>query len=141
MIYTSYDPKTGVITGTCVSSNAKDLVKSGLTVVAGQYDSSTQYIKNGKAQDYPAKPYTGYWISYNWDGNNWSVNTQLSSANARAVRNDLLSSVDKVNAIWYSKMTPDDQAAVSAYRQALLNVPQQSGFPISIIWPIKPAWL
>ena len=51
MIYTSYDPKSGIITGTYVSNNAKDLVNSGLTIVAGQYDSSSQYIKNGVAVD------------------------------------------------------------------------------------------
>ena len=32
----------------------------------------------------------------------------------------------------------ETRAAVSAYRQALRDVPQQEGFPYAIVWPEKP---
>jgi pyruvate,orthophosphate dikinase len=33
------------------------------------------------------------------------------------------------------------QVALQEYRQALLAVPQQPGFPDQVIWPTKPSWL
>jgi hypothetical protein len=33
---------------------------------------------------------------------------------------------------------PVDKAAWATYRQSLRNVPQQDGFPTSIVWPVKP---
>lgn len=33
---------------------------------------------------------------------------------------------------------PVDQAAWTAYRQALRDVPQQAGFPEDVVWPSKP---
>lgn len=31
-----------------------------------------------------------------------------------------------------------DQTAWAAYRQALRDIPQQSGFPTNVVWPAKP---
>jgi hypothetical protein len=33
---------------------------------------------------------------------------------------------------------PVDQSAWADYRQALRDVPQQSGFPQEVVWPTKP---
>lgn len=33
---------------------------------------------------------------------------------------------------------PVDKSAWAAYRQALRDIPQQSGFPNSVTWPSKP---
>ena len=33
---------------------------------------------------------------------------------------------------------PTDKTAWAAYRQALRDIPEQSGFPISVIWPTPP---
>ena len=33
---------------------------------------------------------------------------------------------------------PVDQAAWAAYRQELRDLPDQSGFPEKVIWPIRP---
>jgi hypothetical protein len=34
---------------------------------------------------------------------------------------------------------PVDQAAWATYRQALRDIPQQSGFPENVVWPVDPA--
>ena len=53
---------------------------------------------------------------------------------ARSLRNYLLSQSD-----WTQVAdAPVDQAVWAVYRQALRDVPQQSGFPNNIIWPTKP---
>lgn len=56
---------------------------------------------------------------------------------ARQLRDNLLSSCDYIVAISYERGEPVPQAWVD-YRQALRDVPQQSGFPEDIVWPEKP---
>ena len=54
---------------------------------------------------------------------------------ARAYRNSLLDSCDNM-------MVPDrpnvDVPAWETYRQALRDIPEQAGFPLTILWPEKP---
>ena len=59
---------------------------------------------------------------------------------ARMHRNFLLGEMDSIlsNPLRWNAMSSDDQAAWTTYRQALLDVPQQSGFPETISWPTKP---
>jgi hypothetical protein len=59
----------------------------------------------------------------------------------RLVRNQLLAAVDRINPVWWNSLTPQQQQELIVYRQALLDVPQQSGFPTAVSWPAKPAWL
>jgi hypothetical protein len=57
----------------------------------------------------------------------------------RARRNTLLKEVvDSVNPMRWEAMTDIQKDAWRAYRQALLDVPQQEGFPMTIVWPIAP---
>lgn len=58
---------------------------------------------------------------------------------SRARRDSLLVSfVDTLNPIRWETMTEEKKNEWRAYRQDLLDVPQQSGFPRNIIWPTKP---
>lgn len=53
----------------------------------------------------------------------------------RIQRNQLLTATDWTQA----KDIPDAVSSkYAAYRQALRDVPQQSGFPENIVWPVKP---
>ena len=63
------------------------------------------------------------------------------SAQLRMHRDALLSEVDAIagNALRWSALDDKVQAAWAAYRQALLDIPQQSGFPINVNWPVKPS--
>ena len=45
------------------------------------------------------------------------------------------------NPLRWGDLSEQEQADVSAYRMALLDVPQQSGFPHTISWPTKPSCL
>lgn len=61
---------------------------------------------------------------------------------ARQLRNTILqNTVDRVNPVRYATLTTEQQAELAAYRQALLDVPAQAGFPNNISWPTKPVWL
>ena len=55
----------------------------------------------------------------------------------------LTNEVDPVvsNPLRWGDLSAQEQADVSAYRLALLDVPQQQGFPHTISWPTKPSCL
>jgi hypothetical protein len=59
----------------------------------------------------------------------------------RSKRNALLTDIDQVNPVRYASLTVPQQAELQAYRQLLLDVPQQAGFPTQVEWPPKPVWL
>lgn len=59
---------------------------------------------------------------------------------ARWERDTLLSELDKVvtNPLRWNTLTKEQQEELSVYRQVLLDVPQQEGFPYDIEWPTSP---
>lgn len=61
-------------------------------------------------------------------------------AQARAKRDDLLHELDAIvsNPLRWGAFTEAEQQELADYRQALLDVPQQEGFPDDIDWPQKP---
>jgi hypothetical protein len=63
-----------------------------------------------------------------------------AAVEVRADRDTRLLEVDAVagNALRWAALDADTQALWSTYRQALLDVPQQAGFPTDITWPTKP---
>lgn len=68
------------------------------------------------------------------------LDTQAAAA-VRAERDmKLATEVDTIagNALRWSALTSDQQQAWADYRQALLDVPQQAGFPHEVVWPVKP---
>ena len=59
------------------------------------------------------------------------------AAEVRAERDNLLVAVDVVvsNPLRWADLSSDKQTEWTVYRQALLDVPQQSGFPSKVVWP------
>jgi hypothetical protein len=61
---------------------------------------------------------------------------------ARLLRNKILQdTVDRVNPVRYAELTTEQRTEIAEYRQALLDVPTQSGWPTTIEWPTQPSWL
>ena len=58
----------------------------------------------------------------------------------RKDRNYLLLEMDAFvgNPLRWGSFSAEQQEAWAVYRQDLLDVPQQSGFPNDVVWPIKP---
>tara|TARA_S200002703_G_scaffold145851_1_gene140458 strand:+ start:2866 stop:3279 length:414 start_codon:yes stop_codon:yes gene_type:complete len=69
---------------------------------------------------------------------------ELNAEAARNVRGQrdfrLEADVDPIagNTLRWNALTDAQRAAWTQYRTDLLNVPQQSGFPDNVTWPIKP---
>ena len=70
---------------------------------------------------------------------------ELDEAAAQAIRATrdmkLATEVDPIagNALRWAALDADTQAAWAAYRQALLDVPAQAGFPHNVTWPEVPS--
>lgn len=73
----------------------------------------------------------------NSDGTPMSVE-QRSTLERNRRNKYLLLYVDSINAVRWADMSPEQQNELITYRQALLSVPQQEGFPENIIWPVHP---
>jgi hypothetical protein len=68
---------------------------------------------------------------------------ELDAAKAQAVRADRdqqLLVVDTIagNALRWASLSAEQQSEWAAYRQALLDIPQQAGFPDTVTWPTEP---
>lgn len=64
-----------------------------------------------------------------------------AAAQVRAERDNILArEVDPIvsNNLRWAEMTAENQAEWAAYRTALLDITDQSGFPHDITWPTKP---
>jgi hypothetical protein len=61
----------------------------------------------------------------------------------RVQRNNLLLELDTIvnNPLRWASFTQEQQEALAAYRQELLDVPQQETFPDNIVWPTKPDFI
>ena len=67
------------------------------------------------------------------------IETDRLTREVRAKRDNLLKeTVDSVNPMRWEALTELQKDAWRAYRQALLDVPQQEGFPTNISWPEVP---
>jgi hypothetical protein len=67
-----------------------------------------------------------------------------ATAQARERRAELLAkNVDPyvMNALRWADLSVEQQGDISAYRRALLDITDQSGFPLEVVWPELPAFM
>ena len=69
---------------------------------------------------------SGEWV-LDWDL------VALDADEARALRDELLAETD-----WTANSDVTMSAEMTTYRQALRDIPAQSGFPDTVTWPTKP---
>lgn len=65
---------------------------------------------------------------------------QELASSVRSQRDAKLSTTDYLVVPDY-QISPEDLEAVKAYRQALRDIPEQSGFPKNVQWPVEPQFL
>ena len=84
------------------------------------------------------------WYDWNEKTSDWDYNKASHIASEtitqRAKRDELLEQLDKIvsNPLRYNSFDKTIQTKLATYRNLLLNVPQQDGFPLSIMWPTNP---
>lgn len=142
MNYTIYNTATGQIIQQISATDPSNLDFGTNGVIEGLYDQKQYYIDNGTPTLLPTKPQGKNIYTFNWSTKTWDVDLAKTEIAARDYRNGLLrENIDTYNPIRYGELTVDQQQELAAYRTALLNVPQQSGWPTTIEWPTKPSWL
>ena len=69
--------------------------------------------------------------------------TEELEQQVRRQRNDLLQQLDSIvgNPLRWASFSTDQQTELANYRQELLDVPQQTGFPDTVDFPVKPTIL
>lgn len=141
MKYTIYDPVTGQILSVLTTADPvqAELNLADQSYLAGEYSGQQYYVESGQAVEKPDQPSAAH--TFDYVTRSWQLDLAHSQAQARQQRNSALSVVDRVNPVWYASLTVDQQAELVTYRQQLLAVPQQTGFPTDIVWPTKPQWL
>lgn len=143
MKYTYYNSDSGEIIG-IIDTNDSDLAQLHLadkTWINGEYQSNRYYIDQGQPVAKPASPLDGFDYDFDWTTKTWQLNFDKTSQRVRQLRDNELNRVDRVNPVWYATLTSEQQQQLATYRLALLAVPQQSGFPVTVNWPAKPTWL
>lgn len=95
------------------------------------------YLKDGEIT--PKGPKPGLYYVFNYTTGAWELDLNSAEGAALAKRDQLLrEGPDRINPLWWASMTADQQQAWTQYRQLLLDVTEQPGFPLEIIWPTKP---
>jgi len=137
--YTIYKNDTGEIVFTGVAAQ-EDEIKNMTAVGQScllEASKENQLVDNGTVADMPPKP-DGEYI-FNYTSKTWVFNEPVATAKALYQRDQLLKDgPDRINPIWFSAMTTEQQQAWADYRQALLDITDQSGFPMMIDWPARP---
>jgi hypothetical protein len=126
MNFTVYNPETGEILYnlTCNDQTTADVNLTNCNFIQGTYSGELYYIENNQ----PIAKTT-------------QLDTNLLAQSVRKNRNQQLDIIDRINPVWYSSLTTEQQSDLVVYRQQLLDVPQQAGFPTQVEWPSKPVWL
>jgi len=132
MIFTTYIKNKPVGIHECPDWEV-EFVANGLAYIEGEA-TQTQYIKDNKFVDFPEKPSDVH--TWDWDSLSWVINDS-STIDIIIKRNSLLSSSDWTQ-LPNNPLTLEEQEEWALYRQQLRDIPSQSGYPLNIIWPIKP---
>ena len=76
---------------------------------------------------------TEEFVNSNFPSEIYEVVQCYTASEVRAERNATLAATDYVGLADYPA-----KAGELEYRQALRDVPQQEGFPLDVVWPVKP---
>lgn len=109
------------------------------TVIVGLHaDPSTNvYYENGAIVAMPPKPSLNH--KFDYETKQWVFDTENAIQKALAERDRLLAEgPDRISPLWWNSMTEQEQQSWTKYRQDLLDITTQQGYPESIIWPTKP---
>lgn len=122
--------------GDCQDETFELQKNDGEYLLEGEF-TGNQYVDNGTLVNMPTKPSPNHVFDY--EIKDWVFDSFYAAQQVYAKRDELLrNGVDRISPVWWASMTQQEQQAWSQYRQDLLDVPQQSGFPQDINWPVAP---
>lgn len=151
MNYTIYNSVTGEVlrTVTCSSEMIELQLQQDESFIEGKVNEQTQYFINGSVCNYTETELAlkqNIPFGYCWKMPEKIIEQILSDEAiynyhadlVRQKRDEMLKVVDGMNPMRWETLTAEQQQQWREYRQALLDIPQQEGFPFSVIFPNAP---
>lgn len=135
MIYTIYTIQTGQIVGVVQSNNIEVQLSEGQAYLEGSYNDTQFYIENSLPVQIPAQP--NDFCVFDYTTKSWVQDSSLAISYNLQKRLDLLYLSDWTQ-IPNNPLTAEQQAAWATYRQELRDIPQQSGYPFNVVFPVAP---
>lgn len=133
--YTIYNKISGKIfsTGTAqTEQDVQNMVASGQQVIF-TLASRQQYVENGQLVNMPTKPEGFY--KFDYTTKEWVSDELAVGRNVKNRRNQLLQESDWTQ---LQDVPLANKAEWATYRQELRDIPEQSGYPTNVIWPVAP---
>lgn len=142
--YSIFDKKTGLFTGTKITTSSTDLLKDNIPedcdVMIGEYDPLQHKVDVNRKKVIEYQP-PAPGPNHNWDQvtKRWVYVKQQSDyeAEVRMIRDQMIQRTD-----WVVTRATEQSVPLAKewkdYRQALRDIPAQPGFPFKVAWPVPP---
>jgi hypothetical protein len=114
-----------------------ELYAQGQPYILGEYSADFYYVdvENKTAIAFSAQPTNTKW---DWATKQWVPDPTTAIFEMTRKRERLLIDSDWTQ-IPNGPLTLEKKEAWATYRQALRDIPEQSGYPLNIVWPTPPA--
>lgn len=138
--YACYEPSGQyIVTGTCENDLTEYDIPDGCSVYYGEVSIVTQYhdIATNTPAEKGARPSDGY--TFNYTTKSWEPDTGYLIYKIGVVRLQKLQESDWTDtASAPTRLGQTLYAQWQTYRQALRDIPEQSGYPLNVVWPTPP---
>jgi hypothetical protein len=135
MSYTIYNQNSGQILRIVQTTNIQEQLQDGESYIDGAIDDSAYYIENESPIAIPPKP--SQYSVFDFTTKQWVKDQTMAVSDVSSKRQRLLYASDWTQ-LSNGPLTTAQQAAWATYRQELRNIPQQSGYPFNVVWPVAP---
>lgn len=99
------------------------------------FGSTDFYVSNKKLVERPAQPN----IYYDWNGSEWIPNLEVAANYVKYERDQLLAESDWTELVGAAnRLGAETYAKWQSYRQQLRDITNQEGYPLDVVWPVKP---
>lgn len=136
--YTVYNQAIGNIVknGSCEQQYLHLQASDGEVAVEGYYEDTKYYWNNGFI---PFPPKTSEYDVWNYQTEQWEQDYDLAVNDVTGKRNYLLYTSDWTDLVGAEqRLGTDLWTQWQVYRQELRDIPQQSGYPFNVVFPIPP---
>ena len=135
MSYIIYSQTTGQILRVVQTNDIESQLQNGESYIDGAIDDSAYYIENELPVAISPKP--SQYSIFDFTTKQWVQNETMAISDVSIKRQRLLYASDWTQ-IPNGPLTAEQQTAWATYRQELRDVPQQSGYPYNVVWPVAP---
>jgi len=137
MNYSIYKKSTGQILRIVQTPNIEIQLQQDESYIEGSYNDTEYYIADNIAVQIPEK--TSAYSRFDYSTKQWVLVPELAIEEIRIKRKHLLTGTDWIDTLSAKSRLGDSvYNQWQLYRQALRDIPAQSGYPYNVAWPTTP---